>query len=175
MADYFDLVSPQGTDTPSGFNQTVWWAPLSHFASIADVVDADADTVDAVTITGTHTFNVGKGFVTLYTTMEKTQFSAENGGEPDNEIVMPNFEFFYPGNAKEAAVFARRVKNERGILLFETINDEIMQIGKARRGARVSCAYQNDPVGEGSNGWTFTAMDFDNHLRFYEGTITLKP
>ncbi|MEH0153731.1 hypothetical protein V6R21_06255 [Limibacter armeniacum] len=165
--DYVDLNSPRGRDNAPGIKQTVWLAPMDYFDTISDVVDPASFDGDAVTIADPHVFKAAKGWIQMYTTVEKSNFTAEAAGDVDAEMVQPKLTFFHPGDDEAAAAMARRVKNDRFIVIFETQNGKFIQIGAKNNGAKVVGTYDMGTVGNGGNGWTFEATSYDNFIRFY--------
>ena len=172
--DYQDLAGLGGKDNQGGLTQKVYFAPLSYFDVIQEFNPAPA-IAGSLEITTTHTFKAGKGFHTLYTTMDTAKLMMELTGERDGRGYNPKVECFHPGAKKEAAAFARQCKNDQFIVLVESPNGEIFQLGTSNLFAEISAKYDSGTLSAGRNGWTFEITSYANGLIYYEGTITKFP
>ncbi|QNF34354.1 hypothetical protein HUW51_17090 [Adhaeribacter swui] len=168
--DLFDLKGPDGADNNGGVKTVMYVAPERDFLAIKDTKKTTAPG-DEVTIDGSHTFKPGKGFTEVYGTLDSSENKLEAVGERDGRSQKGTFEFFYPGNAKEAAVFARRVKNLACILIVEELDGIKLQLGSKGLGIEIVGSYTSAKVSGGRRGWTFKGEYYTNKQLFYEGEI----
>ncbi|MEH0156435.1 hypothetical protein V6R21_19965 [Limibacter armeniacum] len=165
--DYVDLGTPRGRDNAPGIKQNIWYAPMDYFDTISDVVDPASFDGDAVRIDTPHVFKASKGWIKVYATIEKSNFGAEPAGDVDAEMFQPKLTFYHPGDEEDAAAMARRVKNDRFIVIFESQNGKFIQLGAKNNGAKIVPSYDAGTVGNGGNGWSFETSYYDNFIRYY--------
>lgn len=173
MADLTDLPGPQGKDNTPGLRDTIWIAPLRWFKQIKGFKTTNA-AGDSVTINGTHEFLDGFGFIAAYGTLNTGKFKLDPTGERDGRGKKASFEFFNPGNTKAAAEFDRTIKNESCLVLLQTADGVVQQVGSAGLGAEILGSYDAGTLDSGRRGYTFKGEAYQNGNQFYEGTILLK-
>jgi hypothetical protein len=165
-----DLKGPEGKDNTPGLKGRAFFAP-EHYFEANGIVGVGAD---GVTIAGPHVFKSGEGFHELYITLDSNELKMETTGERDGRGKSVTLEFFHPGNSVEVAQFDRVVKNTSGILLIETPDGEVIQVGSAGLGTEITGAFTSGKLSGGRRGWTFTAQAYQNGMQFYSGAIALK-
>ncbi|GAB3652681.1 hypothetical protein GCM10027594_27190 [Hymenobacter agri] len=173
MADLTDLPGPQGKDNSPGVRDTMFIAPLRWFKKIKGFKTTSA-VGDSVTIDGSHEFLDGKGFISAYGTLDTGQLKLDPTGERDGRGKKATFEFFNPGNTKAAAEFDRTIKNESCIVLLQTADGVVQQVGGAGLGAEILGSYDSGKLSSGRRGYTFKGEAYQNGNQFYEGAIPLK-
>ena len=172
MADLTDLPGPQGADNNPGLKSTIFIAPEDWFAQIKGTKTTSA-VGDTVTIDGSHTFKEGKGFIKAYGTLDSGMLKFVPVGERDGRGKKADFEFFNPGNTKAAAEFDRTVKNLTCIVLLQTADGVVQQVGTAGLGCEILGSYDSGKLSGGRRGYTFKGEAFQNGNLFYEGDIVL--
>ncbi|MBJ6109447.1 hypothetical protein JAO73_10510 [Hymenobacter sp. BT523] len=173
MADLTDLPGPSGADNQPGLKSTIYLAPEDWFAQIKGVKGTNA-VGDSVTVDGSHTFKPGKGFIKAYGTLDSGMLKLDPVGERDGRGKKATFEFFNPGNTKAAAEFDRTVKNLTCIVLLQTADGVVQQVGTAGLGCEVLGSYDSGKLSGGRRGYTFKGESYQNGNLFYEGDIVLK-
>lgn len=172
MADLTDLPGPQGADNQPGLKSTIYIAPEDWFLAIKGV-KGTALAGDSVTIDGSHTFKPGKGFIKAYGTLDTGMLKLTPVGDRDGRGKKADFEFFNPGNTKAAAEFDRTVKNLSCIVLLQTADGVVQQVGTAGLGCEVLGSYDSGKLSGGRRGYTFKGESYQNGNLFYEGDIAL--
>lgn len=170
MADLTDLPGPEGEDNTPGLKTRVWVAPESDFLAIKGLKKTTL-AGDSVTIDGSHTFKPSKGFLLVYTTQDTNTLKLDPTGERDSRGKKIMLEFFHPGNKKAVAEFDRKIKNRSAILLVETPDGEVLQLGAQGLGLEVLGSYDSGKLSGGKRGFTFKCEGYANGLQFYEGEI----
>jgi hypothetical protein len=125
-----------------------------------------------VTIDGDHTFKTGKGFLRAYATLDTATLKLTPVGDRDGRGYKAELEFFNPGAGKEAAEFARIVKNESCLMLVKTPDGVVQQVGAEDLGAEIVGSYDSGKLSGGRRGTTFKAEAYQQGNQFYEGDIT---
>ncbi|HEX8506905.1 MAG TPA: hypothetical protein VF630_16185 [Hymenobacter sp.] len=173
MADLTDLPGPQGKNNTPGLKSTIWIAPERWFKQIKGTKGTNA-VGDSVTIDGSHEFLADKGFIQAYGTLDSGQLKFAPVGERDGRGKKATFEFFNPGNTKAAAEFDATVKNETCIVLLQTADGVVQQVGTAGLGCEILGEYDAGKLSGGRRGYTFKGESYQNGNLFYEGDIVLK-
>ncbi|QHL87420.1 hypothetical protein GU926_08215 [Nibribacter ruber] len=171
--DLLDLKEPDGTDNTPGIRTDLYIAPENEFLLLKGLKTTELPG-DEVTIDGAHTFADGKGFSEVYATMDSAELKLDPVGDPDGTGFKGSFEFFHPGTSKEAAVFARKVKNKNCIMIVPQADGTKIQLGSKGLGVRITPSYSSGKLSGGRRGWTFKCEYYTNLLAFYEGDIVLK-
>ena len=174
MADLSNLPGPQGKDNQPGLKGIIYIAPEDWF----DVIKGFKTTGlpgDSVTIDGSHTFKPTKGFIRAYGTLDTVMLKLETVGERDGRGKKASFEFFNPGNTAAAAEFDRVVKNLSCIVLLQTPDGVLQQVGSEGLGCEIVGSYDSGKLSGGRRGYTFKGEAYQNGTQFYAGDITLKP
>jgi hypothetical protein len=125
------LLWSAGQDNPGGFKQRVLFVPDS-MVSAAPALPAEI-TVDADYVTAAGAFVFSDGTSTpkyIYCTKDTVKYGADNQGDDDAQSFTQKGEFFFPGNLKEAAAFARYVNNTPGYLVLEAKGGEQIMVGQ---------------------------------------------
>lgn len=170
MANLTDLPGPQGKDNQPGLKGKLWLAPEEDFVAIKGVKKTEAPG-DSVTIDGSHTFQPTKGFLEAYGTQDTVTVKMTPVGERDGRGQKVALEFFNPGVSKEAAEFARVVKNRSCIALVQTPDGVVYQLGAAGLGLEILAEYDTGKLSGGRRGYLFKGECYQNGLQFYEGDI----
>ncbi len=183
MATLTHLPGPQGKDNQPGLKGDIFIAPIDWFDDIADFKTTNGPG-DSVTIDGSHTFKVNPnattpgakyGFLKVYSTLDTAQFKLDPTGERDGRGYKSSLEFFNPGSGKEAAEFARIIKNSSCIILVKTADGQVQQMGAEGLGAEIVASYDSGKLSGGRRGNTFKAEAYQQGNQYYEGTIDLLP
>lgn len=175
MISYKSLPGLEGKTNKPGLYQNIYAAPLRAFATIAKPADVTASDAQMVTITVDHTFEIGEGFIKLYSTKDTAQLTSELIGELDGFNMNPKIEFFHPGTDGDALAFANRAPYDEWIFMVKTIEGKYLQIGEEDMGANVRQANAaTGTLSSGRKGFTFMADSFNSYF-IYEGAITEKP
>lgn len=174
--DLQDLDKPAGKNAP-GLSNTAWLAPKSWFSDVKGTTAVPVLAGDTVIIEGDHTFEVGKGFISIYTTYKTAKAAAEKVGEADSTGTTTKFEAFYPGTAPAFAEFL--ADDDEYIALFGDVtcsNTQYIQLGSKCLPAKVSGGWESGQAGgEGKKGFTFTIESYAASMLFYPGVVTLYP
>ena len=151
----------------------MWIAPLRWFKAIKGFKTTNV-VGDSVTINGSHEFQTGFGFIAAYGTLNSGKLQLTPTGERDGRGKKAAFEFFNPGNTKAAAEFDRTIKNESCIVLLQTADGVVQQVGGPGLGAEILGSYDSGTLESGRRGYTFKGEAYQNGNQFYEGDILLK-
>ncbi|GAB3233115.1 hypothetical protein GCM10027346_20840 [Hymenobacter seoulensis] len=171
--DLLELKGPRGKDNSPGLKNTMFLALEDDFTTIKGFKKTTGPG-DSVTIDGSHAFAADKGFVKVYTTLDTNTLKLDPTGERDSRGKKINFEFFHPGNSKEVAEFDRQIKNTSGIMLVNTPDGEVLQLGSEGLGVEILGSYDSGKLSGGKRGFTFKVEGYANGLAFYEGDIKIK-
>ncbi|MCA8831955.1 hypothetical protein [Hymenobacter pini] len=171
--DLFELKGPQGKDNTPGLKSNIFIAAEDDFTTIKGFKKTNA-AGDSVTIDGSHVFPDGKGFVKCYTTPNTANLKLDPTGERDSRGKKIALEFFHPGNSKEVAEFDRQIKNRSAIVLVQTPDGQVLQLGSEGLGVEILGNYDTGTTGSGKRGFTFKVEGYSNGLAFYEGDIKMK-
>lgn len=145
MADCSDTIVTENmdycpdTETAAGISPVeVYAARVSDFESIAPIPALGAATslTEAATITGPHTFAVGKGFFKISTLPETGLVETANEGEKGSKTNKNSYAATLPGNTARNRGFIRKYQNVGMIFIVKTIDGQQVQIG-----SKVSPAY----------------------------------
>jgi hypothetical protein len=125
------LLWPSGTDNPGGFKQRVLFVPDSAVTSVPLIPSVISAIEDYVTAKGAFEFATsGDKPKFIYCTKDTVKYGADNQGEDDSQSFKQKGEFFFPGNLKAAAAFARYVNNTSGYLVLEAQTGEQILVGQ---------------------------------------------
>ena len=164
-----------GKDNQGGLTQKVYFAPVDYF-NVIQKFDVNPAVPGALVITTTHTFKAGKGFHTMYTSMDAAKLLMESTGERDGRgYNIKVQDVFHPGLKEEASAFARQCKNDQFIVLVESPNGEMLQIGTENLYAEIFAKFDSGTLSSGRNGYTFEIASFANGMIYYKGGVTLFP
>ncbi len=173
--DFVDLLPPAGEDNPAGITSEVYVAPLLWFlAAGLKGVKTTTEPGDSVTIDGTHEFKAGLGFVECYATQDSSEPKITTIGEIDGYGGQVEFEFFHPGVKKEAAEFARWIRNTPCVVITRTQDGKLLQWGTKGLGMSIPSDFSLAKLSGGRRGYTFKVTGYQAGLLYYEGDITLK-
>ena len=175
MIDYKNLPGLEGQENRPGLTQNVYLAPVRDFDALQVPTDSGLMDGSSVTIAGDHTFQAGRGWIQMYTTLESAQLIAETVGERDGRGQRLELTAFRPGVKAVNIEFAKKATYDRFILLVETLEGDYVQMGS--KTLAVECTSANmdtGTVGGGRKGYTFTFDTFDGPF-VYQGAITELP
>ncbi|WP_187261308.1 hypothetical protein [Pontibacter beigongshangensis] len=173
--DFLDLLPPAGEDNPAGITEEVYIAPMRAFAPNGlKGVKTTTEPGDSVTIDGDHEFKEGEGFVECYATQDSAEPKITTVGEIDGYGGKVEFEFFHPGVKKEAAEFARWIRNSSCIILVKTQDGVTLQFGTKGLGMSIPSDFSLAKLSGGRRGYTFKVTGYQSGVLYYEGAIALK-
>jgi hypothetical protein len=179
--DYQNHSGPNGTeDNIGGLTNRIWYAPKSAFAIIQDVKSlsdaAVTDEAEYAEIATAHTFQTGKGFRQLYSTMDKGSVEAAPQGELDGRSFKLHGKGFYPGVDPKILGFFRKAKNDQFIVLCELADGTVWQIGSPRFSAYILPSKIGSATNSsGIRGTEYEITSMESGAVIYSGTITMHP
>jgi hypothetical protein len=180
VANLTHLPGPQGKDNQPGLKSIIFIAPEDWFLKIAGFKTTN-NPGDTVTIDGNHTFkddpdNPGQtyGFIRAYGTLDTGGLKLDPVGERDGRGKKATFEFFNPGNTPEAAEFDRTIKNLSCIVLLQTADGVVQQVGTEGLGCEILGSYDAGKLSGGRRGYTFKGEAYQMGNIFYPGQVTVK-
>lgn len=168
-------------------HKRILFAKLDWFASLdapKPLYDADTPANEGTTfaelgsITGTHTFKTGYGFMTLEGVQESTGIESAGIGEKKNRSFENKTDVVLAGSSDVLVGFSRWSKNADVIVLLEEHATGILrQIGSERFAASITeFAGKLDPTVEGGSSKTFSISDKQVYeAPVYKGTVTVMP
>lgn len=175
MIDYQNLPGLEGEANRPGLMKNVFVAPVTWFTTIQKPTDSGAMDGSSVVITTDHAFDVGKGFIKMYTTLDSAQTIAETIGERDGRGHRVELTAFRPGMRAIDIEFGEKALSDEFIILVETLEGNFYQLGSERLACECTAANgDTGTVSSGRKGYTFTFETFAP-IRIYEGDITEKP
>lgn len=175
MVNYVALPGLQGSENRPGLMKNIYVAPVRDFATFAVPTDSGNMDGSSVLITGDHTFEAGRGWIPMYSTLESAQLIAETIGERDGRGHRLELTAFRPGVGAQNIEFANKALYDEFIILVETLEGQFLQMGTERMGVECTgAAMDTGTVGSGRKGYTFTFDTFGSPY-VYEGVITELP
>lgn len=175
--NYVNLLGPNGEVNIGGTKQYFLWAPKEDFDAIQTITPTPASMADRVEITGTHTFQVGRGFAKIYTTLNMGELNAETQGEFDGKSIRPVATGFYPGDDAEALGTFDQMNHQQGIVLIPLLKPDTtpkyIQIGIEDLWANVRTNFRSGKNGEGVKGTEISIETFAPQLLIYSGTANI--
>jgi hypothetical protein len=172
--DFKNLPGLGGSSNAPGLKKKVLYAPISKFTTIAVPTTQETGEATDVTISGDHTFEIGEGFRTMYTTLDTGKLMSESIGERDGKGHNTKIECFHPGTKAEAVAFSKICQNEEFIVLVEGLDGQYYQVGTEKLGAEMVSNFDSGTVSSGRKGFSFIVETFDMFY-LYDGAITEKP
>lgn len=161
-----------------GLGNRLLLAEKSWFATMA-VAPTAAAYGDQATITGNHTFNTGKGFVEIYSTLGEAELTAKVVGPRDGKGTTTELNFKTPGSREQ---IAQMVAENKDLVWLVTDADcskgFYWQLGFRCLGAIISEAEFKTGKAMDPNaykGWDIKVMAYGAYLTKYTGTVTLYP
>jgi hypothetical protein len=106
-----------GGDNMGGFTSEAYLGIFNEIATFPSLNTNPTDDGELVTLNGTYVFKEDKSFYQIYVTPRTFGGEAENQGEIDGKSFLQKGEFFYPGTKKESLALARKLNNNRGIII----------------------------------------------------------
>jgi hypothetical protein len=106
-----------GGDNMGGFTAQAYLGIYNEIDTWPTLAASPSTDEELVSLTGTYTCDEGKSFYQIYVTPRTFGGEAENQGEIDGKSFLQKGEFFYPGTKKEALALARKLNNNRGIII----------------------------------------------------------
>lgn len=171
--DLMDLLPPAGEDNPAGITTEIFLGLERDFAILKGTKTTGLPG-DSVTIDGDHSFKEGKGFYELYGTQDSAEFKLTTVGEIDGYGGKVEGEFFFPGTKKEAAEFAKRVRNVPVVIVTKSQDGVKHQWGSKGLGLTVPSDFTTAKLSGGRRGFIFKVSGYQSSLLFYEGVLPLK-
>lgn len=160
----------RGADNMPGTAVEVLVAPKEWFDSIKKPA------ADSVEITQTHTFLPGKGFISIYNSLESGEFKSESKGGIDGRYQAQMYEGFVPGIRPVVMNVARVIQNVESITLIRDNNGNVIQIGSDEYPAYISFASKTGKVGgDDVAGYDMKVESYGIGTLFYKGVITKLP
>lgn len=172
--EYENLKKGSQSSDP-GIGKIIYGAPVSWFAA-AGIKKPTAAAVpgDEYKIVDDHVFEVGKGFITLYSTLDTGEFTAEMVGDRDSGTFNPKLMYQNPGINAEKIEFANKSKDDDWIFLVPLVDGTIIQFGTELLPCEVRVSLGSGKVSGGYKGASYEAETFGSIFE-YAGTIELKP
>lgn len=170
-----------------GFNhRTIKVALLSWFSSIAapkPLQDITTPLNEGTTfeeigeIAGTHTFNLGYGFMTIEAIQEEVDIVSDPIGNKKGMLFENKANINVAGSNAKLLGFGRWIKNKDVIVLMEEAGTgNIRQIGAERFAASIKVSGKIEGTGEGANTQTYEVSDKQVYMApIYKGVITDMP
>lgn len=165
---------------PAGTGTEVLFAPKSYFDTLQKPTTTPALIEDIVTITGTHTFQTGKGFHKMQVTDMTGQVMSEAVGEIDGKSFNHSWKGFIPNNDKKNQALLSKLASCEWIFLIpeETEAGTVYrQVGSYQHPAYAKTVKYDSGVVGARRGTDFEieSVGHTTHAPFYEGTITYFP
>lgn len=175
MINYVNLPGLEGAENRPGLMKNIYVAPVRDFDVLATPVDSGNMDGSSVEISADHTFQAGRGWIRMYSTLESAQLIAETVGERDGRGHRLELTAFRPGVAAVNIEFANKALYDEFIILVETLEGQFLQMGTERMGVECTgAALDTGTVGGGRKGYTFTFDTFGSPY-VYSGAITELP
>jgi hypothetical protein len=176
--DYEDYLGLAGAPNKTGFSSEILFAPKSWFLSLKEPATPFTNPGDSVTIGTTHTFNTGKGFVKLVTTQDTQDLTGETiGDNVDSQGQKIDLTGFLAGLNAVTTELAEALANEEIITLVKDCNlasGTYIQLGCNCDGLRAKISPVGGKKSGGAKGYNITFTGYCG-IRYYTGTVTLKP
>lgn len=175
MNDYaYEHFMKNGKGAP-GVTSVIYGAPKRYFAAAGiKVPTADANPGDKVTISDSHLFEVGKGWLQFETTMDTAEFMAESVGERDSRTINPKLPFQVPGLTAKNLEAGYEVTEDDWIFLVPLLDGTVIQIGTELLPCDVTLGLNSGKVSGGYKGSSYEAETFGK-VYVYTGDITEQP
>ncbi|AWW32435.1 hypothetical protein DN752_21070 [Echinicola strongylocentroti] len=164
-------------DNAPGLRKTMWLAERDWFMAdtgLAAPVAPFENPGDSLRISDTHTFETEFGFVPFHTTLATGELTGEMVGDRESRTNNPNLVGKHPGLTAEIVEFFQQKKNGDWIVLVQTLEGELIQLGEDGLECEVSFSFGSGTVEGGYQGVTVTITNYGK-LFFYEGDITEYP
>lgn len=119
MATGFTFASMDwtGGDNMGGFTSKAYLGIASEITTWPTLASNPTTDSQLVTLTGTYACAEGKSFYEIYVTPRTFGGESDSQGEIDGKSFLQKGEFFYPGTKVEALALARKLNNNRGIMI----------------------------------------------------------
>jgi hypothetical protein len=164
--DYVQLPKVVGPNK-TGFNDNIWFAPRSWF----NVLQARAS---GVTITATHTFTSGKGFIKAKMSEDTVELVGESIGDTaDSRNQKLTLKAFRPGLIAENIQLAEEIRNDDVIILLQDCNGLTYQLGSDCAEMTGFGTPESGKKSGGKKGYNYEFSGYGD-VSVYTGTITLK-
>ncbi|MFK7049898.1 hypothetical protein V3Q77_08350 [Flavobacterium davisii] len=169
-----------------GTSGKIYYALLSDFATVAqpkNICDANpanagADFDDLSTIATNHVFKQGKCFKTIDCILETISLESKQIGETGRHLFENTMKFEVADSNEKVLGFARFIKNQNVIVLFEEFGSgRLRQLGSGRLPARAKDFTQLlEAKVEGKNSLSGTFYDKNLGVApIYKGDLLLTP
>lgn len=119
MATGFTFASMDwtGGDNMGGFTTKAYLGIASEITTWPALASSPSSDAQLVTLAGTYACAEGKSFYSIYVTPRTFGGQSDPQGEIDGKSFLQKGEFFYPGTKVEALALARKLNNNRGIII----------------------------------------------------------
>lgn len=176
MSDYaYENLKKGSLSSDPGLGKVIYGAPVGWFAAAGiKKPTAAAAAGDEYTISDDHVFEVGKGFITLYSTLDTGEFTAEMVGDRDSRTFNPKLVYQNPGLNAEKIEFANKSKDDDWIFLVPLVDGTVLQLGTELLPCEVMASLGSGKTSGGYKGASYEAETFGS-IYEYKGTIELKP
>ncbi|GAB3550619.1 hypothetical protein [Spirosoma fluminis] len=176
MADYKDLLGPDGTENNmGGTQQFFFFTPHEDILTFGEPAASPSDADDKYVIKVAHIMKSGKKFLTVYTTIDTSELEQALNGEIDGRSFKPTFKFFYPGSKKESIAFVNRVKNGKFVFIVPLSDGTMIQIGAKQWCAYVSPNFKTGTTSGRGKGTEFEVMAYQPDIMIYEAAVPTTP
>lgn len=174
--DLSSLINPD-SNRP-GIGSRIHIAELSWFATFGAFLDPVALPGDELRISGNHTFNTGKGFVSWETEDDIAQLMAPVTGSRSSLGLKPELTVFLPGLEPERIWSS--FQNKSLIILVDAFGcnaSQRIQLGDQCNPARIlpSDGFKSGVAGGNDPRGTTLKIGSNYSFYFYEGTVTAYP
>jgi hypothetical protein len=176
--EYEDYAGLNGAQNKTGFNSEILMAPKSWFADIKVPVEPFTNPGDSKRITDDHTFNAGKGWVSIMTTLDTQELTGEPiGDNADSMGQKVDFSVFLAGLKAETTEIAESLQSDQVVLLIRDCNlaaGEYIQLGCDCDGLMCKSSPTGGKKSGGAKGYTLAFTGYCG-IQYYSGAVTLKP
>lgn len=180
MCTVFDaLISDQCGSNMGGTVQELYYAGVDDFDTFGAYKTPVSSPIDEYTITGNHTFKVGKCFRKVQL-LKNTGVNNFEGGGNFSGTKNQTVSFSMPSNNKNAIALANKFANGvyPTIWLVRDNNQpagEYYQIGSAEHPATITVTKNNGTAEGDGSILEFTISCVEPAVKIYTGTVTLTP
>lgn len=171
---YQTLKKNKVRDNAPGLRKNIYFAERDWFTALQEPAAPFTNPGDSLRIATSHTFELGKGFIGMHTTLATAELVAEMVGERESRTNNPSLTAQHPGLTAEIIEFLQQMKSGDWIVIVETLAGEYIQLGEDGLECEVMYSFGSGRVDGGYQGVTATISNFGK-LYFYEGNLTMYP
>ncbi len=138
MADFNDLLWPDGSDNIGGTEVNHYYVPLSDIETFPTIAASPATLAEEVTISDSFVMKTGKFFHKVYSTLDTGKIDDKSVGEFDGKSFEHSFEFLFPGTRAEALALIRKMNNTNMVFIASEADGQKRLIGSPAFPAKMS-------------------------------------